>query len=224
VDVCSIINHIIKNLTMKKITCILLLLIGSMGFSQNDKAKVESLLNQFTTELTERGITNFFTTKRYCLGTTEMFRIGNNQICTSEGTYYESYVVWQEPEGDTMIKKIDNCGLFRAVSVGATNPLSFYLTNLSTLQKEEVKLYKVSNPGNRPTQRTQVHPCRRDFSFFADAEDTVQMTYRLYDMTNGSSQPNLNYEYNKNLKITMLDAMMDETIEANENRFRREIE
>ena len=82
----------------------------------------------------------------------------------------------------------------------------------------------MSNPGNRPTQRTQVHPCRRDFSFFADAEDTVQMTYRLYDMTNGSSQPNLNYEYNKNLKITMLDAMMDETIEANENRFRREIE
>ena len=60
---------------MKTITCILLLLMGSMGFSQNNKAKVESLLNQFTTELTERGITNFFTTKRYCLGTTEMFRI-----------------------------------------------------------------------------------------------------------------------------------------------------
>ncbi|MDC7993682.1 hypothetical protein [Altibacter sp. HG106] len=208
---------------MKTITCILLLLMGSMGFSQNNKAKVESLLNQFTTELTERGITNFFTTKRYCLGTTEMFRIGNNEICTSEGTYYESYVLWQEPEGDVMIKKIDNCGVFTPISVGATNPISFYMTHLSTLQKEDVKPYQVQNPGNRPTQRTQTHPCRRDFSFYADAEDTVHTTYRLYDMTNGSSQPNLNYEHNKNLKITTLDAMMDEVIEANANRFRREL-
>ena len=95
-------------------------------YAQHDEAYVDQLAEGFSQNLKERGITNYFTTKRYCSGKIEMFQI-EGKMCTSKGTYYEVYVVWQE-EGKDFIKKIDNLSF---LVLGVKANFRSYVKNIS---------------------------------------------------------------------------------------------
>ncbi|MAN59894.1 MAG: hypothetical protein CMC08_08695 [Flavobacteriaceae bacterium] len=194
--------------------------ITYIGFAQRDKAAVMTQVNEFTAKLDQQGIDRYFTTTRYCIGSVEMFRMPDGTRCASQGTYYEVYVVWQERNGTTQLKKVDNCGMFDTISLSDASVFDFFTANVNTLQDEEVKPYQVANPQNSPTLRTEVHPCRRQFSF-TDDRNTISKEYRLYDLTNASEQRNLNYNHNTSLKLVTLDQMMDSVLSQHSTSFRR---
>ncbi|MEM7186583.1 MAG: hypothetical protein AAF466_07980, partial [Bacteroidota bacterium] len=114
---------------MKKLVLLVTLLVGTFSMAQNDEAYVDEQTSKFTQKLNERGISDYFVTKRYCSGKIEMFQIGKEmKLCTSKGTYYQVYVVWKE-EGQEYIKKIDNCGLFYSVELPGSELYDFYESN-----------------------------------------------------------------------------------------------
>jgi hypothetical protein len=205
---------------MKKLLFLLTLIFGLQLGAQNDEAYVDKLVGEFTGKLENRGISNWFSSKRFCTGTVEMFQIENGRMCTSKGTYYEVYVVWEE-EGTAMIKKIDNCGLFYSIPLNNKKLLDMVNDNYTDLQLNSVKPYNGEKTTGKPVSRTSVQPCKRSF-IFTKEEGEMKQTYNLYDLTTSMENPNANYEYNKGLTIVALDNKLDEVIAALQTKFKRQ--
>lgn len=205
---------------MKKLIFILFGIISTLSVAQNDKAYVASLVSDFTMNLKNEAVNDYFYMYKFCEGHIEMFTIENGRICTSKGTYYEVYVFWKE--GDkAMVKKIDNCGLFNSLSLDDGDVLDFAKNNNKQLKKEEVKKYAVKNPENVPIQRTEIHSCKRKFQFNLD-NNSFEKDFNLYDLTNESKYENLHYESNNSLKIVELEKKIDVIVSKIASKFRRE--
>lgn len=205
---------------MKKILLIVLGLFLTGGFAQNDKAYVDSLVSEFTKSLESRDIDDYFYMYNYCNGRTEMFKLEDGNMCISKGTYYEVYVFWNE-EKESMIKKIDNCGLYFSLPLWDFKIIEFVELMRQALEKGVVKKYEVENPENVPIQSAEVHPCIRSFKF-RNENNSFGQTYNLYDLTNESKYENLNFEYNNNLEIVALGKLIDNTLLEMESKFRRQ--
>ena len=195
---------------MKKLIIAVVLLISIASFSQNDEAYVDGLVSEFTEKLEQRNIKEYFYTKRHCLGNIQMFQMPQGRMCSSKGTYFETYVVWKEDNGKTMLKKFDNCGIFTSVEIISDDIILFVQEN-DKLLKRAVKKYEVANPENAPTLSTKIHPCSREFKFTSGTVSYGQ-AYKEFYLTNESKYPNINFDYNKSLKVVELDAMMSEII------------
>jgi len=187
---------------MKTILLFLSFFIAVSSYSQNDEAYVTELTNEFTSKLQERGITQFFSTKHYCSGTIEMFMI-DGKMCTSKETYYEVYIFWQE-DGRPLMKKIDNCGLFRTVLLSNDSIFQFVSNNFEELKENEVKNYEPSNPSDGPELSAPVQPCYRSFTFWND-DESFDKSFNLFHLTNRFEGDNLNFEYNQSLAIVRLN-------------------
>ncbi len=156
----------------------------------------------------------------YCNGSIEMFRLSDGSTCSSKGTYYKAYVFWNE-DNETVVKKIDNCGLFYSLPIINQEILNFISTNIQQLQ-EKVKKYEVETPENKPTKQSTIHACYKMFQFNVDNKSFGQ-TYNLYQLTNDSKFKNLNFEYNSNLKIVELEKLLNKEIQGMEPKFRRQL-
>jgi hypothetical protein len=205
---------------MKKIIFLLAICFTSFGFGQNDEVYVDELTLAFTKKLTERNITNYYTVKRYCSGRIEMFKLPE-RICTSKGTYYEVYVVWMEEYG-AFIKKIDNCSLYYSVRLSDNKLYDFFISNLTVLKSEDVRNYKSATYSGKPELRKKPQPCFRSFQF-TKGEATFFKRYNLFDISNDSDGKNLNYEFNSQLKVVILDAMLDAVLAISEEKMKRQI-
>jgi len=206
---------------MKKLVFLLVLAVSATCFGQNDEAYVDGLVTEFTMKLAERNITNYFVAKRYCSGKIEMFQIGKEKkLCTSRGTYYMVYVVWTEDD-KFHLKKMDNCGLFYTTELSDGELYNFYAANKEPLRNEIVRNYKSASYTGTPELRKNPQPCFRNFVFSENGQTTKQ-TYNLYELKEANGD-NLNYEYNSQLKIVQLDALLDAALATSEATMRRQI-
>ncbi|MCF6306727.1 MAG: hypothetical protein L3J09_02105 [Flavobacteriaceae bacterium] len=106
--------------------------------AQNDKDYVDSLVSEFTNSLENRDIDEYFTLNKYCLGTTEMFKLKDGNMCVSKGTYYQVYIFWKEV-GQAMIKKINNCGMYFSLPLSNPDVMDFVGINRKQLNERVVK-------------------------------------------------------------------------------------
>ena len=207
---------------MKLITSLLVMCTVLTGWAQRDMDAVATAVSQFTDQLENRGIDTYFTTQRYCQGETQMHVMPDGSNCFSQGTYVAVYVVWSEND-ETMIKKIDNCGLHLSVALADNALYDFFESKVDNLQNNKVKPYKIAEKEGGPMQRTDINNCHRKFQF-VDEVTSGEQAYMLFDVTNTAKEQNLNYQYNAALDVVVLDAMMDTAIaemEANAG-FRRQ--
>ncbi|QNJ98607.1 hypothetical protein [Constantimarinum furrinae] len=206
---------------MKRIILLVFtLFISVQSISQNDEAYVDTLVDDFTSKLESRGINTWFYNKRYCLGSIEMFKMDDGSMCTSKGTYYAVYLIWNEDDG-TMIKKFDNCGMYYSLTLEDSGLMDAVIANKDALQNEAVLKYDSANWTGKPEQRTKVQPCHTAFRFNMDSV-LFSKEYNLYHMTTDAKDPNKNYEHNTSLKIRSLELKMDEVIAQMEAKFRRQ--
>lgn len=196
---------------MKSLIFFLGLFLSISCFSQNDEAYVNELTTEFATKLQERGITQFFATKHYCSGTIKMFTI-DGKMCTSKETYYEVYIFWQE-DGRPLMKKIDNCGLFRTVLLSNDSVFKFVADNLEELKVNEVKEYESSTESDGPESSAPVEPCFSGFTFWND-DDRFEKSFNLFHLTNKFEGDNVNFDYNQSLAIVRLNSKVKAFIAA----------
>lgn len=202
---------------------LLVFIFGLMSIglqAQHHKEYVDDLVSDFTKSLESRDIMNYFYMYKYCNGKVEMFRLSNGTMCSSKGTYYEVYVFWRE-DNETLIKKIDNCGMFFSLPVVNEDILNFVKANVEQLE-EKVKKYEVENPENVPVKQSEVHACSKMFQFNIENKSFGQ-TYNLYQLTNESKYKNLNFEYNNNLKIVELEKIINKEVNDMGSKFRRQL-
>lgn len=206
---------------MKKLlTSIYIILMFTSVAAQNDLTATEAMVNEFTEQLEQRGISNWFYVKKYCTGSIEMFKMSDGKMCSSKGTYFEFFVLWQE-EDKTMIKKIDNCGLFYSMPLSDNVLWDFVKENRSTFEKQSVKPYESAEITGKPESRTAVHPCNREFLFNLEGAGFDQK-FNLFQLTTSDNLPNKNYEFNNNLKLVELHRMLEPIFEKSLTTFRRQ--
>jgi len=205
---------------MKNLVWIVFAFISITGTAQNDKAAVDKMVSEFTKSLESRGIDEYFSLNKYCLGTTEMFKLKDGSMCVSKGTYYQVFIFWNE-NGRALIKKIDNCGMYFSLPLSNSEALEFVDHNRSQLKEGQVKKYEVENPENIPAKSSKVHSCFREFQF-RNENNSFGQSYNLYDLTNESKFKNINFESNNKLKIVALEKMLESLISEMEPNFRRQ--
>lgn len=195
---------------MKTLTSLFVLFFCYTVVAQKDMASVEAQVADFTTKLESRNIDNYFTTMRYCNGETKMFVMPDGSRCVSQGTYAAAYVVWMENE-ETMIKKIDNCGMFASVALSSNELFEFFQEHVEALQQNKVKPYEIAGREGGPLQRTEIKDCHRKYRFVEEATEGMQ-EFKPFDLTNEAREKNINYDYNKGLAVTRMEAMLDKVI------------
>ncbi|PHS67890.1 MAG: hypothetical protein COB12_01340 [Flavobacterium sp.] len=208
---------------MKYPTFIFLIFFGivnAVSVAQNDKDNVDELVSEFINSLESRAIGEYFSLKKYCLGTTEIFKLKDGSMCVSKGTYYQVFVFWKE-EDQAMIKKIDNCGMYFSLPLSNTEVMDFLDINRKQLKEGVVKKYEVENPENVPAKSSKIHSCFREFQF-NNENNSFGQSYNLYDLTNESKYKNINFESNNKLKIVALEKMLESLILQMESKFRRQ--
>ena len=194
---------------MKNLTTLFFVFLTMTLMAQKDKAAVDAKVIEFSQKLEARDITNYFTVQRYCEGETQMFVMADGSRCFSQGTYAASYIIWSE-NGRSMIKKIDNCGMFTSGEI-EERIFSLFEDNIVALQNNKVKPYNIENSTGVPISRTEINNCHRAFQF-VNGDVKSSQTYKLFDLSNEAREPNTNYEYNKALKVVALDTMLDNAI------------
>ncbi|GAB5400032.1 MAG: hypothetical protein Aureis2KO_16170 [Aureisphaera sp.] len=177
---------------------------------QNDMAYVQQLTDEFTQKLKERDIQDYMVTQHVCSGKIEMFKI-DGKMCVTKDTYVESYVLWKE-DGQTFLKKIDNCGLFHSIPLQDDTLYETYMANRGEMMKEKVGKYKSETYGKIPAVRRKVQPCGRVF-MMEGTTGSARKAFSLFDISNESEGgKNLNYESNMKLKIVEFNEMISEEI------------
>lgn len=207
---------------MRTITGLLMMLCVGFAYGQRDLTFVEQQLDAFGQELAIQGATQWVTTKRYCEGRTEMFRMRDGSWCSSKGTYYASYVFWLETPAKLKMRKFDNCGGFdlKTIDLPKDNPIASLFMSFDEIEKEEVLDYKTAVRNTQPEQRTAIYNCKRDFRFQKDGK-SFEKHFSLFDLSNDSDQANLNYERNNSLKLAQLNKAIDALLEQYDNKLTR---
>ena len=143
---------------MKKLLLLVLFLIPFINHAQHDEAYVDEQVATFAQELQNNGVNKYFVYKSYCVGETQMITI-RGKLCISKGTFFQSYVVWNEG-GIDKIKKFDNCGSFytntmTSARIRIKNPAIILreLAYLSSSRRPSIRKDTLAN--NIPASATQ---------------------------------------------------------------------
>ncbi|MFC7357000.1 hypothetical protein ACFQO1_04830 [Jejudonia soesokkakensis] len=195
---------------MKKILLAFVMLGAATSFAQNDKQAVQSMVDTFTSALEEREIFTYLTTTRYCDGNIQMIKMPNGRMCASKGTFYETYIFWQE-EGKSYGKKIDNCGMFGSIELPDSEVYDYFTTHFEAIRSNPVKGYEIAQKETGPLQRTEINNCHKSFTL-SNTDDTFSQKFNPFDLTNDAVEANIHYEYNQKLKIVHLDSLLDTAI------------
>ena len=200
---------------MKKLLFVLCVILVGAVQAQNDQEYVKDLSEGFMTKLKERGITDYLKVEMYCQGTIEMFTLSDGSRCTSRGTYVEAFVFWNETDGSSWVKKIDNCGMFLSVQLNEDS-VDGYAKDKDhwiALNKQEVKRFEtVAMKKGQPVSRTGIHNCIRAFDFYLNGLNFQREfnTLSLQETSgNGAGDQNINYEHNSKLVLTALSTTCD---------------
>jgi len=198
---------------MKKLIICILWLLPMIPFAQNDEAFVDQQVLEFTEDLKAKGVVQYFVYKSYCEGETQMIKL-NDKLCISKGTFYQSYVVWTE-EGMDRIKKFDNCGSFYIANLGDTSISEFYKKEWPALIDDEVKPYRSATYTGKPELRKTPQPCFREFVLHSELKE-AQKKFNLFEISNDSEGENLNFKFNRTLKLVELYERMERIINSKE--------
>lgn len=194
---------------MKKLIIIsFLLLIGLNGFGQKSAHELDSISNEFIRELNKEGINNMIYYKNYCIGC-----IIENKPCEYQRPFYNSYLIWGK-KNKSFIKKFDNCGSYNKV-ITTKSIMNFYESYKDTIKDEFIKDFTVKNIEGKDTSYLYLMIDHSGHSkiIMYDAIDTIYHHINYFNLVEKSGDNlNINYLYNKTLKLVELDLMIGKLI------------
>lgn len=196
------------------------LILNTLLFAQRDKNYVDSLLIEVTSGLKAGGVTTYVVSKRYCDGEVAIFNLGDDKICISDGTYIGVYIFWDE-NGKNLVKKLDNCGLFRTLELTDGIVLDFMEQNKEDVQSHPIRPYTIESKLGGPSRSTATYPCAREL-LYESPEMSLEQSFHLFDLTNEALERNLYYEYNNTHKAAELEKLLTKVISELDTQFQRQ--
>lgn len=162
---------------------------------------------------------NFIALKKYSIGSVKLLRANDINNCLNCISPFSIYLIWKEHENQ-YIQIFDNCGNFLPLEVENKNILDFANTNFNIINSEKIKYYQED-------KKTISLISHSSFSEFLISKNGMEIYnyFDIYNLRTNSEKPNLNYEYNQNLKIVKLNNLIEEEIEKKKKNgsFKRDL-
>ena len=170
----------------------------------------EKNVKQKITELNKKNI-NYILFKKYynyfgLLSSINSYQNCNN--CTSN-TFY--YVLWRE-NNKNWIQKFDQCGFFYSKELNETSIIDFASSNLNEMKNENVKFYEIG--GGKI--KFEIHSELRDL-IIRNGSKFLHKNFDVLSLANDEKIPNINYDYNNNLKLVKLNKLISNEIKTNDS-------
>jgi hypothetical protein len=196
---------------------LLVLIITTICFAQNDEAFVDSLVAQKFAELELQQNPEYFYRKDYCDDKVMIFNMPDGKLCTSSSTYYAVYVLWKESDAVLKLQKFDNCGSFMPISISRSKVFIRAIEDREALMNGEVKSFKGEQVDENTNENKTVQACHKVYKFVLDGI-TFEKKIKESDLTNESKNKNSNAEHNNNgLKLIKLDGLISQLVNDFEN-------
>ena len=193
---------------MKKLLLFTFLISVTMSWGQKTGISLEKNTSKFISQLENRGIKSYFTTDRNCDAHTEQLQA--KLVCDTNESYLARYIFWKE-SGVTMIKLIDNCGMFTSYTLKDAAIADYYTLHVQDLKTNEVKPYLEEANTDILIRRVGANNCRRIY-MFKNAEGAFIKKYNMFDLSSEVGIKNINAAHNNSLPIVTLDKMLDNAI------------
>lgn len=197
---------------MKKTLFIFTLVISNIIFAQNDEAFVNSMVAQKMAELEMKENPEYFFRKSYCDGNSQMIILPTGKICTSQSTYYTTYVFWKDENEKMTVQKFDNCGSFKPVILGFNKVIAKSLKEKQALKKEEVKLNNEDKIDENSIGNKSIKSCHTEYKFVF-GKNIFEKTFKESDLTKDSKHKNENLKHNQSLQLISLDTEITDLLQ-----------
>lgn len=197
---------------MKNLLLFTFLVSVTLSWGQQKDISLEQNTSIFISKLETKGISSYFTADRYCNEQTA--RLKKEQACESEKTYLARYVFWKQ-NGVTMVKLIDNCGMFTSYAFEDAAITDYYEMNAQDVQTNEVKPYIQATKDDAEVRSSGPANCNRVF-MFKNTEGAYVKKYNMFDLSSEASKKNINAMHNNSISLVVLDKMLDDGIKQME--------
>jgi hypothetical protein len=186
---------------------ILILFITSQIFAQQS---IDSIIYYKTNKLKFEGIEDFFYFETYCNGGTKIVKL-HEEDCSIENS--NIYIFWRNKNKD-FLQQVSNCE--KPVYEISNKVIDFYTSNINKFELENVKRYEVrpdSIVANKKYSFLKMvnHSCFKNLHFYFNST-LVKKSFDEFDLTNDKKDSNINYQFNKSLKLVILAEMCEKTI------------
>lgn len=175
-----------------------------MGFSQNNKAFVDTQVAQKMAALEMQQNPEYFYRMVYCEGKIQSFTMPGGISCTSNSTYYAVYVFWKEDKDKFKMQKFDNCGSFIPFQVN-------FNKNINRILEEKLELKQEKFLKNINSEPLSVQPCYTDYKFVFGGQ-SFEKNYENSKLLSDGNKKNL--KHNNALLIVKLEAEISQLIRS----------
>lgn len=162
--------------------------------------------------------TDFIAYKSYSIGSVILNKIDSG-TCPNCNPDYPLFLFWNE-NGKTWIQKFDNCGEYFLLELNDSKIADFVSKNFEIIKSEKIKYYR--------TDKNMISIIDHStFKQFLIVKSNIEIYnhFDIHNLSNDSDDPNINYQYNNNLKIVKLDKMIKKEIIKldSQNLFKRDL-
>ena len=193
---------------------LIVFLLFFLGCSTNKKVVNQTVdeknVKQKIKELNKKQI-DYLLLKKYYTYFGFLNSVNRNENCNdcSSNTFY--YIIWKE-KSENYIQKFDKCGFFYPKKLINSSIIDFYNSNFEDLKNEDVKMYEIGNG----KVSFEMHTELRDF-ILKKNQNLIHKNFDILYLTTNEEMPNLNYEYNNNLKLIELNKLIANEIKINDS-------
>ncbi|MEN2413874.1 hypothetical protein [Flavobacterium mesophilum] len=208
----------------KRILFLFLFYIVSITNAQtNTQASIDSLVANYIKELQSRKIDTICLYEDYCVGCVDTYDYTSfkKDLCLENFPNYPIYIFWKE-SGKTYLDKISVC--FEYSKIISENAFwDVYFLNEKVIKNEIVKAYEYETFENSKKVTNTLsadHSGHQNFKFIIKGK-IITKEFDSFNLTKGgaySSESNINYDHNMNLKSKLIVDILEKIVlEAEKN-------
>lgn len=154
-------------------------------------------------EFRKKGI-NFIAYKSYSTGSITAYQKNSNS-CSGCLPNYPIYLIWNK-DNTGYIQKIDRCGDFFILEINS-EAINYVNKNFKIIKSEKIKFYQE----NKSSFSNISHSTFKELLISKFGIETYNH-FDIYNLSTNTERPNLNFKYNNNLKIIVLNKIIEKQI------------
>lgn len=145
---------------------------------------------------------DFIAYKDYSIGSINLITPNANS-CQNSLSHDSIYLIWKENNKE-YIQMFDNYGSFYPQELDDLEVTTFVNNNFEIIKSEKIKYYQTK----KNTISTISHSRFKEL-LLSKSSNEIYSNFDVYDLTSESESPNINYEYNNNLKLIHLNNLIE---------------
>ncbi|MCO5287550.1 MAG: hypothetical protein M9898_14145 [Chitinophagaceae bacterium] len=204
-------------MTIFRLTFLFTLFVSvNVANGQTSSDYLDTLVNNYTTDLRNKNIDTICIYQDYCVGCLYKWKKVKDR-CNFSGLYIPTYIFWTD-RGQTYMTKKDNCFDYSIIKIPSDSIWTYFFKNQDGIKNEELKIpqYIEMKNGKEEVYSSTIDHSRHQRLKLIVGQDTLidkdLDDYYLTKQIGINGQTNLNYDYNINSQLKNFQLLIERTI------------